>query len=179
MISFTHPTTPAPSSQCRRLTIPVLLWIRLVWQLRRRGHGRRESGAFLLGIRDTGQDSRCKDKVKQFVCYDDLDPHALDTGVVTFAPTGYAALWSLCRRHRLDVLADVHTHPGGHPQQSGTDCANPMISEAGHVAIILPWFARCWGWKLKNVGVYEYLGNYEWRDWSARDRRDRVRFRWL
>ena len=55
----------------KALKIPFALWRRLYSELRRRSKGRRESGAFLLG-----QSS----KVSAFICYDDLDPSALDTG---------------------------------------------------------------------------------------------------
>lgn len=160
-----------PKFAQRRLYIPVLLWLRLVWSLRRRGEGRRESGAFLLGSRGDEDD-----RVRFFVCYDDLDPHALDTGIITFAPSGFSALWSRCRDLRCDVLADVHTHPDPTPQQSETDRLNPMIAEAGHMAIILPEFAQRWGWRFRNVALYEYSGNYTWRPWMGTRRSDRVQF---
>jgi proteasome lid subunit RPN8/RPN11 len=155
------------------LEIPVLLWVRLVRQLHRRGGRRRESGAFLLGRRNKDHD-----RVKAFACYDDLDPHALDTGVVTFDPSGFAALWALCRRLGCEVLADAHTHPDAHPQQSETDRTNPMMPEVGHMALILPSFAGTWGWKFRNVAIYEYAGDYHWRDWAGPRRAERVRFCW-
>ena len=41
----------------------------------------------------------------------------------------------------LTVVADVHVHPGD-SGQSNSDRAYPMISQAGHIALILPRFAR-------------------------------------
>ncbi len=164
-------TTTAASDRPRVLCIPVLVWIRLVFDLRRRGAGRRESGAFLLGVR-----GRSRDTVKAFASYDDLDPHALDSGIVVMDGSAYAALWKQCRERCLDVLADVHTHAGPGPRQSEADRTNPMISEPGHVALILPRFAGTWGWKFHDVAIYEYAGNYRWHDWSGARRRDRVRF---
>ena len=38
-----------------------------------------------------------------------------------------------------------------------------MIPVTGHMAIIVPRFARTPWWSLRSVGVYEYLGNFEWR----------------
>ena len=64
--------------------IPVGVWRRLIKDLRRRGHGHRESGAFLLGTRGPKQDV-----VRAYVCYDDLDPQALDTGIVIFGSAGF------------------------------------------------------------------------------------------
>src|SRR4051794_2635186 len=78
MASSTAMTTRA-SEPARLLRIPVLLWLRLILDLHRRGNHRRESGAFLLGVRGTSRDT-----VKGYALYDDLDPHALDTGIIVF-----------------------------------------------------------------------------------------------
>lgn len=173
MPSSTPLITTASEPQERVLEIPVLMWARLVRQLYRRGGQQRESGAFLLGTRGEG-----RDRVKGFACYDDLDPHALDTGVVMFDPSGFATLWKVCRRHECEVLADVHTHPDAHPRQSEADRTNPMMPEAGHVALILPSFAGTWGWRFRDVAIYEYAGDYRWHDWAGPRRRERVRFCW-
>ena len=52
------------------LRMSMWLWLRLFRQLRRRGRGQRESGAFLL----SKQGAR---RITKFICYDDLDPTAL------------------------------------------------------------------------------------------------------
>ena len=62
------------------LSCSWLLWRRVVTGLRTRGvHGRRESGAFLLGKRNGG-----RARITDFLLYDDLDPKCLDTGIVRF-----------------------------------------------------------------------------------------------
>ena len=88
---------------------PLLLWRRLYRELRRRSEGCRESGAFLLG-RDS--------KVSAFICYDDLDPTALDTGIVRLKGEAFVLLWKYCAEHQLRVIGDVHTHPTGCTAQS-------------------------------------------------------------
>jgi proteasome lid subunit RPN8/RPN11 len=173
MGSCTHQVTTA-SINPRELIVPVWLWVSMMSSLRKRGMLKRESGAFLLGTR--GKDS---DRVRAFICYDDLDPHALDSGIITFDPSGYAALWSVCRQRGYEVLGDVHTHSDGSPVQSETDRTNPMMPETGHMALILPLYANCWCWKFSNVAIYEYLGNYRWRSWAGKQRPKRIRFRWL
>ena len=140
------------------ISVPVLLWVRLLRELRRRGDGRRESGAFLLGQR-CGAGGR----ITAFACYDDLDPDAYQSGAITFHADGYAALWEHCRKKDLQIIGDVHTHPGGYVSQSGIDQRHPMIPVVGHTAIIVPNFARTPWWSLKAVGMYEYLGTFEWR----------------
>jgi proteasome lid subunit RPN8/RPN11 len=140
-----------------RLSCSWFLWRRLPAELRRRGkHGRRESGAFLLGRRENNVG-----RIVDFVPYDDLDPHSLDTGIVRFDGRYYSELWELCKRSGLSVIADVHTHPDG-SYQSDSDRANPMISRSGHIAIIVPRFA---GPPVRRgeLGIYLYEGAKQWR----------------
>ena len=138
------------------LSCSWFLWRRLKTKLRERGHRyRRESGAFLLGLRE-GDSARIVD----FVLYDDLDPHALDSGIVRFDGRYFSNLWAICKSRGLTVVADVHVHPGG-SGQSDSDRDHPMISQAGHIALILPRFAagaqsRC------DIGIYRYLGGKKW-----------------
>jgi proteasome lid subunit RPN8/RPN11 len=135
-------------------------------ELRRRGGQQRESGAFLLGTQEGN-----RRKIKKFLYYDDLDPHCLDTGIVVIDGSVFGKLWKVCRDLNMQVVADVHTHPGL-PFQSGTDRDNPMIAVAGHVAIIVPNLAR----RIvvaDDLGIYQYQGNHRWQ---AYYRKDAIRF---
>ncbi|MEQ1854892.1 MAG: hypothetical protein ABL963_00380 [Longimicrobiales bacterium] len=117
----------------------------------------RESGAFLLGTIHGG-----RRQIREVAYYDDLDPHALDTGIVRFRGSAFSQLWDLCDELSLDVVADVHTHPGP-PWQSGADASHPMIAKAGHFSLIVPNFAeRAVG--AAQLGVYEYRGDHRWVD---------------
>jgi hypothetical protein len=78
-------------------------------------------------------------------------------------------LWDICKRRGLSVVADVHVHPGG-AGQSASDREHPMISRAGHVALILPDFARP-PVRTEAVGVYRYLGDKRWHIVPAHMRR--------
>src|ERR1700721_3153490 len=90
------------------LSCSWFLWGRLLHALRERGvSGTRESGAFLLGTRDSG-----RSRITDFVLYDDLDPHCLDTGIVRFDGRYYGELWAYVERTQRSVIADVHVHPG-------------------------------------------------------------------
>jgi hypothetical protein len=141
------------------------LWQRLCARLRERGrNASRESGAFLLGRRKDG-----RARIVDFILYDDLDPHALDSGIVHFDGRHFGALWDICKRRGLSVVADVHVHPGG-AGQSTSDREHPMISRAGHVALILPDFARP-PVRTEAVGVYRYLGDKRWHIVPAHMRR--------
>ena len=133
------------------------VWLRLLACLGERGRGRsRESGAFLLGHRAGG-----RARIIGFVPYDDLDPHCLDTGIVRFDGRFFGSLWEICKRLGVTVVADVHTHPGG-PQQSDSDQWHPMISRAGHIALILPRFAAAPATR-REIGMYVYQGAKKWR----------------
>jgi hypothetical protein len=145
---------PNPSASIR---IPVLIWARLIFDLRRRGARQRESGAFLLGREGLHA------KVTRYLCYDDLDPNAYQGGAIAFHATGYAVLWKHCEQKNLQVLADVHTHGGLNVEQSAIDQRHPMLPRIGHTAMILPSFAYTKWWSLGLVGIYEYLGNFKWR----------------
>lgn len=143
--------------------VPLLLWILLIRQLRRRGAGVRESGAFLVGYR-----RERVAKVVRYVCYDDLDPAALESGAVVLHAVAYARLWEYCRDYHVDVLGDVHTHPGNDVRQSCIDRENPTLPNPGHIALIVPRFGSTRAWSLHGIGMYEYRGDYRWQ--TAEDR---------
>ena len=147
------------------LSCSWFLWRRLLIRLRERGCGEsRESGAFLLGDHN-GQRTRIVD----FVLYDDLDPHCLDTGIVRFDGRYFGKLWDICKKRNLTVVADVHVHPGG-SQQSESDRTHPMISCKGHLALILPRFAAN-PLPRREVGIYRYQGAKQWQTIASADRR--------
>jgi len=131
-------------------------WRTLVRELARRGHGERESGAFLL--ERVGDASR---RVSGCVYFDDIDPDALN-GAISIRGEKFVRLWEICKERGMRVIADVHTHPGSGVQQSPIDAANPMIAKRGHVAIILPHFAQRDAIPA-NAGVHVYAGDRSWR----------------
>lgn len=144
-----------------RLAIDAPLWEALLEKLRERGGGVRESGAFLLG-RGEGAER----EVTKFVLYDDLDPDCLAEGYVHFDGRYYGQLWEICGREALSVVGDVHTHPGG-SGQSESDRTHPMVSIAGHIALIVPNYARA-PIAAEDVGVYVYRGRHRWLAYRAR-----------
>jgi proteasome lid subunit RPN8/RPN11 len=148
------------------MSIPNLIIHRSVWKklmktLNRRGGGVRETGAFLLGKKDSKV-------ISSFLCYNDLDPHALDSGIIIFNGDGYIPLWRHCSDHGLKVLADVHTHPDQWTGQSASDQHYPMIAQPGHIAFIVPYYATVPGQELEGVGIHEFLGNQQWRAWGEK-----------
>lgn len=159
----------ASDPQITTIRIPLLLWARLVFQLRRQSAGKRESGAFLLG-----QQNGSTARVTTYICYDDLDPHAYQSGAIAFHADGYAALWRYCREKKVQIVADVHTHPGGNVRQSCIDRDNPMVPVLGHTAIIIPHLARTAWWSLRAAGVYEYLGDFNWRTYDGSEKPRRI-----
>lgn len=138
------------------LQISPGLWNRLLRELHRRTEGKHESGAFLLGRVDGSQRT-----ATLAVYYEDLDPAAYDSGVCILHADAFGRLWDICASTGLSVVADTHVHGGG-ARQSRSDRENPMIALPGHIALILPRMAKApvrrW-----SVGIYEYLGDHEWR----------------
>lgn len=160
MTYFIRKTIRACLAPEHRLSCATSLWRTGLGELRRRTAGEHESGAFLLGLRDGERNT-----IRRFVYYDDLDPHALESGIVVFDGAGYGPLWQLCRETGLTVVADVHVH-GGAARQSATDRDNPMVAQPGHIALIVPDFAAriC---KPADLGIYEYAGEHRWQDRSG------------
>ena len=100
-------------------------------------------------------------RAMRLIYYDDLDPAAYETRVCILHADAFSRLWDKCSELNMTVIADAHVHLFG-AGQSNSDRENPMIARAGHIAIILPRMARPpirrWA-----VGVYEYLGDHQWR----------------
>lgn len=72
----------------------------------------------------------------------------------------FGKVWEVCKTLDMDIVADVHVHPAGYGQ-SPSDQENPMKLEAGHLAIILPDYAK--GYQNPGeFGIYEYLGQRRW-----------------
>jgi hypothetical protein len=132
-------------------------WRQIIRELECRGRRQHESGAFLLG-----RDTNGTREVTDAIYYDDLDVHAYSSGVCVLHGDAFAKLWTECRKRKLTVVADVHTH-GGAAHQSRSDKANPMIARPGHIAIIVPDFAA-WPIAAGRLGIYEYRGKHEWFD---------------
>jgi len=129
--------------------------------LRKRGQGCHESGAFLLARRDDPERV-----VHEWLAYDELDPEAFNLGYVRLKTAAFSRLWEFCDRRLLQVVADVHTHPWG-PRQSDSDRAFPMIALAGHIALIVPRFARGEP-KPVDVSLNVYRGGGHWISVSGR-----------
>ena len=147
-----------------KYTISQQLWDNLILELRLRGQGYRESGAFLLTKKN-------QNDISEFVCYDDLDSEALSNWGISVSAPGFLKLWEYASLHDLMVVADVHTHPGSIVSQSSIDKRNPMVSLKGHIALILPHFAVYTPKDFTGVGIYEYQGNLKWRTCNNKNQR--------
>jgi hypothetical protein len=159
MSFFTKATIRAYAAPEHRLSCRHRMWRDVVAELERRGHRRHEAGVFLLGV------EYCERReVRDVIFYDDLDPQAYATGVCVLHGDAFAKLWAICRTKKLTVVADAHTHPD-EAFQSSSDKANPMVARSGHIAIIIPDFARR-PIRAGHLGIYEYCGQHEWMDRS-------------
>jgi proteasome lid subunit RPN8/RPN11 len=138
------------------LNISQSLWQNLLSDLRQHGRGERESGAFMLAKIGSRE-------ITSFICYDDLDESAFETGIITFHAAGFVKLWDHCQRQGLAVVADVHTHPTNWTGQSESDRTHPMVAIKGHVALILPNYAAPNSLPLNGASVYEYKGSHKWK----------------
>ena len=168
MITYIRDSIRGFAAPEHQVSIAKPLWKKLRRELAKRGSGTRESGAFLLGRFDR----KGRRVIERFVPYDDIDPHALDTGIIDIDGTHMEKLFDMCRAVGLSLMADVHTHPGA-PYQSRSDQNNPVVARKGHVAIILPNFAVT-DVKVSEIGLYCYLGNRQWDNWSGQTARRKL-----
>jgi hypothetical protein len=143
-----------------RISCSRNLWESIAAELFLRGEGKHEAGAFLLGV-----ERHRRIEITDVIFYDELDPHAYDSGVCILHADAFGALWKICRERRVSVVADAHTHPGL-AVQSHSDRTNPMVARSGHVAIILPNFAKS-SREPQRIGIYEYRGDHNWTDHSG------------
>jgi hypothetical protein len=152
---------PRPRLRCARR-----IWRAGVVELARRTRGgSQESGAYLLGV-DLPKGGQ---RILDFIFYDDVDPRALETGIVTIRQTALPRLWEICRERGYGVVADIHVHPGSY-HQSASDMENPVMPRAGHIAMILSDFAR--GEPAPGrIGIYEFLGEASWRNHTRAGRK--------
>lgn len=152
-----------PVERRARLICKEEIWLAGTRELARRTRNcSQESGAFLLGSEGDVK------RIEKFVFYDDIDPRALSSGIVHFDGSKYPLLWGICRANGLQVVADVHVHPGGY-QQSQSDRTEPAIPRAGHIAMILAHFAQR-DVRPGGIGIYVYLGNRQWSDQTREGR---------
>lgn len=143
-----------------KLIVARRVWLDGLAELCRRGGMVHEAGAFLLGTQSGERRVGTK-----WVFYDELDPWAYATGICILHADAFDRLWHLCRDTSLTVVADIHTHPGL-PRQSPSDRANPMVALPGHLALIVPNYARGPYWRHR-LGVYRYEGSHKWTDLSG------------
>ena len=165
MSYFTAETIRRLLSPNHELSCSWFLWRRIVRKLRTYcTENRSESGAFLLG-----RTVESSSQILDFVLYDDLDPNSLESGIVRFDGSYYGTLWEICHSREMKVVADIHVHLFD-SNQSDSDRAYPMISKAGHLALILPHFAR--GRQPRHdIGIYRYLGSKQWQTIAPNSRR--------
>lgn len=135
--------------------ISIWLWYILISGLRTRGQNVRESGAFL--IRQIGSPRVCK-----IIFYDELDPKVSSSGIIKFNGQGYAKLWPLLQKWKMEVVADIHTHPSSNTSQSYADQTHPMIRLEGHIALIAPNFAMSRWLSPSMCSAYLYKGSFKW-----------------
>ena len=141
----------------KEIEISIILWIKLIQGLKRRGKGKKESGAFLLS-------KPLHKKVFKIVFYDQFDKNVSDSGIIKFK--GASLFYEFLALNKLEIIADIHTHPSNDTNQSSSDKNNPMVRIPGHTALIAPNYAKDLFIRPSNCSVYEYQGNFKWKKYN-------------
>lgn len=144
----------------RKILVPLHLWLKLMYGLKVRGQGKRESGGLLLS-------KQGKSKVSKIVFYDQFDKSVSDSGIIEFK--GAVFLFDYLAKENLEILADIHSHPTSNTSQSNSDMKHPIVRIKGHIAIIAPNYARDLIVLPKHCSIYEFLGELHWKKISKRE----------
>ena len=151
------------------LELPQSMFQALIVDLAKSGQGVKESGAFLLG-----KQAGSRRLVTSYLMYDKVAPESSRShAYVAFTAEEMARAWEHCYAAGQQVVADVHTHPFG-PAQSVTDRAHPIVSVAGHVALIVPKFAKG-SQQPRDLGVHLFGGASRWHSMFNHDAQAAVR----
>lgn len=143
------------------------VWGALMEDLKHRGRGVHESGAFLLA--PVGE---AHPVVHSWLPYDVLDPESMRYAVIRLETDAFTRLWSYCASKQVKVVADIHTHPKG-PEQSLSDRVHPMVALPGHLALIAPWFAQR-SPRPVDVSLSVYQGGGAWVSFFGEDASSRI-----
>lgn len=76
------------------------------------------------------------------------------------------ALFRCLHQKNLQLIADVHSHPGSWVGLSDIDMEHPLEFRVGFLSLVLPSYAIPKP-DIGAVGVHEYIGNMEWKTLTA------------
>lgn len=153
-----------PNMEISHLHIPLNLWEQVHLLLRDRSAGQRESGAVILG---TGNSTKARIASKVLGYHELCDDRATDV-FVELSEAGKLKLYSQLEREKLQLVAMVHTHPGGWVGLSPIDQANQLSSRVGFWSIVLPHFGKQ-PWDLDLVG-FHIRQNRGWHQLAQEER---------
>jgi proteasome lid subunit RPN8/RPN11 len=138
------------------VNIPSSLWHKTQKGLATRGAGERESACLWVGQRGKEIWS-----VKGIIFLDDI-PGTISNKRFHHTPKEVVnKIYQVLRKEGLQIIADVHTHPGRDVEMSDLDKNHPIEYRVGLLSLILPNY----GFPpitLRNTGFHEYLGNDMW-----------------
>ena len=72
-----------------------------------------------------------------------------------------AQIFAILKDKGLQIVADVHTHPGDWVGLSDTDREHPLEYRVGFISIVLPYFGRTDPMQ-EDIGMHRYEGNHQW-----------------
>jgi len=139
----------------RLIELPATLYRELIRDLAASGRGQKESGAFLLGTQDDGVR-----KVTSYLMYDVIAPaSSREHDYVALTGEEMATAWSHAIgwvSRRWPTFIRIHS---GCTESLGS--RHPMVSIAGHVALIVPSFAT--GNPMPgDLGIHRLSRNGQW-----------------
>lgn len=151
---------------------PVLHITRSLWNetthgLAKRGSNLRESACIWAGTRDEKTW-----KVTEIVYLDDLHGTKSTRRYHSTSREALSQLFEILRSKKLQIIADVHTHPSIWVDMSLLDMENPIEHRIGLLAFIIPNLAKP-PVIIEKLGVHEYIGQCKWNRLSQNEIHER------
>lgn len=140
---------------------PRVVLTQALWQATVKGLGARSEGRHETACVWTGHRLPEAWSIEAIMFLDDLPG---TTGLPRQHRTPRSALdvlFAELRKRELQIIADVHTHPGSWVGLSPVDQSHPIEYRLGLLAVVIPHYARV-PVSLADAGIHEYLGAHRW-----------------
>lgn len=150
-----------PLGRIERYYIPDSVWQAVLGDLAKRGRRHDEGLALLAG--GTSADSSA---AYATVCFIPRRGHW--GGGVRLEQPELVSLNTALTQHDLQLLAQIHSHPGNFGHSPGDERLALSYRE-GFVSIVIPDFAQAKALKPEDCFVYEYKREWQWNEISREE----------
>lgn len=148
-----------------KIHIPKVLW-NLTWNgLKERSSGEVEALCIWAGKRD-GNGSR----VQEVMFLDSINGVEAYPLFHRISREATAEIFKYLSSKKLQIIADVHTHPDEWVGLSKIDREHPLEYRVGFTSLVLPHFGDVEP-SISGLGMHRYLGNLKWHELTIEEKK--------